>query len=155
MQATPDVKVSMVKKISTDQASPQKFRPHGRFEYEPVDEDGTLLHVRCEGPFDAELLTAIKDIQQSPVLLNPCRKEIFQFSGCCIGIEEFVESATDYVGQLKRDGRAPKAVALVMPEELQGAWMMRDTYAGIYQRFNIPVTVVTTVTEAMQWLKDY
>lgn len=144
----------MVRKITTDEAAPQKFAPHGRFEYQTLDDQGLFLHIQCQGPFDEELIKAISEVQKHPELLNPNRKEVFEFTISCLGIPEFVAAASEYVSYLTKQGQAPKAVALVMPDEIEGSLMMRDTYLNIYKQFDIEAQVFEDASQAIDWLNQ-
>lgn len=143
----------MIRKVTTDEAAPQKFAPHGRFEYQPLDEEGNLLHIHCQGPFDEALILAIRNVQTDPVLLNPNRKEVFEFSISCLGIPQFVEQAAAYLEYLVTEGKAPKAVALVMPDDIEGANLMRNVYIDIYQANKITVAAFESSEDAFKWLQ--
>lgn len=142
----------MTFKISTDEASPQKYPPHGKIEYEVLEGRGELLHIKCFGPFNKEVLTAVQEVQNTPELLNPNRKEIIEFVGTCMGGEEFIASVSGYVAKLKEESLAPKAVALVIAKGLEGGRFMKKHYQAVYLQAGIEVNVVETFDEAQAWL---
>ena len=142
----------MVDKYSTDDASPIKFRPHGRVEFEVIDESQHLIWVRCYGPFNSELMSAVEEVQNNLTLLHPKRKEIIQFLTSCLGLPEFINAARDYAIKHKEMGIAPFAVALVIGDDVEGKALMLDDYRSIWEGANITLGVFDDVESAKHWL---
>lgn len=142
----------MARNVITDEAKSPKYNPYGRVEIRLLDTGGERVHVKCQDPFDEYLVKAVRDMQDRPEFTNPNRQEIVEFKGSCLGTPQFIEDATEYVGYLKRSGKAPKAVAFVIDDNVEGARLMRGVYLKMYETHDIDVNILKTVESSMEWL---
>lgn len=139
--------------FSTDEVSPKKFRPHGRIEFELIDPVAHIIHIRCFGPFNKEVMDAVEQVQTDMTLLHPQRKELIQFVDSALAVPEFIAAVANYLQKHKHNGVCPAAVALVIAPGVEGKTLMQDSYTAVYQRAQINMALFDDADSALDWLR--
>jgi len=138
---------------NTDNADIRTFRPHGRVEFSAIS-NNTVLY-KCFGPFNSEVISALKVVHEEVLKNYPHRKEIVLFENSCVGIEELLVALTKYLQELKLQDVAPTATVFVISPEIEGKCLMANKYKKCYQVSGIPFIEVETIEEAQSWLEQF
>lgn len=140
---------------STDQIAPTKFRPHGKVVYDP---QGRMLVTTATGPFNGELVTALRELAllhfPNMALLGPWGQCVY-FQESTMGGPEVFSGLTDLLIELSQLNIAPTATAFVLPPEVEGAALMTPLWENCYRAAKLSFAVFEKGDDATAWIASY
>ncbi len=145
-----------MKKLSrdTDSTKATRFNQHGRMESRV---EGNILFNEATGPFNAEIITAIRLIQQE-LLEEISSKEkwaqIYVFYESVLCSPDTIEALHFYLTNLKGKLKKPVATAFVIGPDVEGRTMMSPHYRQVYEKANLNFRIFDAVEEAHAWVVD-
>lgn len=145
----------MTSSMSTDQFSPRAFRPHGRAEYE---EKGKVLWAKAFGPFNSQLIAAVLEMAS---VTFPAMTAKGPWAHICTFCESTLCS-TDVLAELAlalrqmvTTGVAPKAMAFVLPSDVEGSTFMAPLYEKALKDVGVPFKCFSDVEAADAWIASF
>ena len=138
--------------FSTDQIAISKFRKHGRVEYDP---HGRLLLTSATGPFNAELIAALRELA---IITFPNMALLGSWAQCVVFHESAMGGADVLAGlaELLKDlanmGVAPAATAFVLPPGVEGASIMAPLWELCYKAANMRFAAFEQSGDAAAWI---
>ncbi|MGM9484357.1 hypothetical protein ACS5PN_24390 [Roseateles sp. NT4] len=136
---------------TTDDFDPGRFRPHGRVEYE---QQGRVLWCTATGPFNAELVEALKNLATSTfpaMAANGPWASICTFRHSALCSPEVLAEFTGLIRQLAAMNLAPTANAFILKPDIDGATLMRPLYEKCFRDGGVRYEAFTTAEQAAQW----
>lgn len=141
-------------KVTTDDYSPELFRPHGRVEFSVLEDN--ILVCEAIGPFNLELISAVVFVQ-SPLIDDLLKQDqwgdIVVFKESAMASPQVISSFAEYLRSLSTSMRMPAATALVIPSELEGSTIMIQQYQKCYDDAGLHAVVFDDFNEALAWIR--
>ena len=153
MQGQAD-KLTMKKlKRDTDLTKVTRFNQHGRMESRVED---NILFNEATGPFNAEIISAIKLIQNDLLQIISTKDKwaqiyVFHYSVLCS--PDTIEALTAYLTDLRGKLKKPLATAFVMGMAVEGRAMMAPHYRHVYELAQLNFQLFSTLEEAQTWVQ--
>lgn len=143
----------MTGKTSTGELPWKRFRPHGDILFES---GGILIRkLRARGPFNAELLRALKDVQgelEAEMRLGKLQRiDIVRFIESCLAPIDVIQIFERRLLEIVANGSAPRAVAYVLTDDVEGAKVMTPHFRSAHQRAGIPFCIFSNEADAEKW----
>lgn len=140
---------------STDEQPAGRFPAHGRAAFSV---DGRLLITEAEGPFNAELVAALRQ----PVLLaaEPLRAQgrpwgqLSRFRRSALASPEALAAFTQLLTEMHAEGVAPLFTAYVLGDEVEGATLMGPLFRRCFESAGLGFAHFAHEDEARAWLQD-
>ncbi|MBN8506060.1 MAG: hypothetical protein J0L58_16465 [Burkholderiales bacterium] len=138
---------------STDEVTCGPFPAHGRATFTL---DGRILVTDAEGPFNAELVAALRQ----PVLLasEPLRGQgrpwgqLSRFRRSAMASPEALAAFTRLLTEMRAEGTAPPFTAYVMTDEVEGARLMLPLLRRCFEAAGLGFAHFAQEDEARAWL---
>lgn len=146
----------MMKKIrrDTDQTIVPYFTQHGRMESRI---EGSILINEATGPFNAEIIYAIQDIQLDLLeLLNAKEQwaQIYIFHDSALCSPDTIDAMRAYMKKMQGTIKKPVGTAYVMAKTLEGRPIMAPLYRQVYEQAQLNFQLFFTVQEAQDWVNQ-
>ena len=142
---------------NTDNVSYKKFRPHGRISFAVLENN--LVVYKALGPFNLELLNALKEIEpdvlQEMKINNGIWGETVIFENSCLAVDEFFLQFRAYIQAMVKRNILPIASAYVISENIEGAALMARKYQQCYQGTGIHFKIFKNEGDAISWVKGF
>lgn len=143
-------------KTSTENYPDDLFRAHGKISLS-VAKDQVLVY-RATGPFNKELLDAVKVVEQD--ILEELQQrdspwcELVIFEQSCMALPEVITELGLYLKQLESKAMSPAAAAFVITPDVEGLVVMREKYEQCYQHVQTKFSIFDNEDDALRWLKE-
>jgi len=138
----------------TDSTKVTRFNQHGRMVSRVED---NILFNEATGPFNAEIIAAIRLIQQE-MLEEISTKEkwaqIYVFFDSVLCSPDTIEALQVYLANLKGKLKKPVATAFVIGPGVEGRSMMGPHYRQVYEQANLNFQLFETVEQAQVWVAE-
>ncbi|WP_108649974.1 hypothetical protein [Dongshaea marina] len=146
-----------MKHYSTDDATNQDFKPHGKISFNVID-DNVILY-RPVGPFNQELAKALAEVESRFLhekYSSNCEwVEVVLFEGPCVALGEFFSEFSSYLLKMKKKELLPLASAFVFSQDAESPDFMKKRYAQSYHDAGIPFSVFNNADKALSWAKQH
>jgi len=139
--------------FSTDNFDIAQFRPHGRVDFKI---DGNLILCEAFGPFDTELLKAIKGIETGlirQVMEQGKWGQIVIMRENIFVSNEAVAWFGDYLKWLASRDMNSSSSAMVIEDDVEGVGEMVPLLVEAYKQAGLTMNVFKTLNEAKVWVK--
>lgn len=142
-----------MREYNTDSIKFNNFGPHGRVELsESVD---NIIIYRAYGPFNAELIKALNELEQ-PVLKERIKRQekwvtLIEFKEDCIVTIEAKKRLYKYLEQCRRSGIIQLATAIVVKDDVRGKELAESIYGKCYQNVDVPFKMFKDYDSAVKW----
>lgn len=141
--------------ISTDEFSPNVFRPHGRAEYE---ERGKLLWARAFGPFNSQLIAAVLEMASVTFPTMAAKgpwAHICTFGESSLCSTDVLSELALALSQMVHTGVAPNAMAFVLPADVEGSSFMAPLYEKALTGVGVPFKCFSELDAAVEWVESF
>ncbi|WP_372863358.1 hypothetical protein [Spongiibacter sp.] len=141
---------------STDDADIGKFRPHGRISF---SFEGNLVVYQAEGPFNVELLEAFAQVE--PEIIQRFQQrvgpwvEVIIFEKSSLAPDECIGVFGDYLKEMKANGLAPRASAMVIGKGVESSAYMNSCYEKCYREAGFEHRLFSNRDDALSWVKTF
>nr|WP_315478755.1 hypothetical protein [uncultured Rhodoferax sp.] len=141
--------------FSTTNYISQFFKPHGRIDSQVV---GDVFVQVGTGPFNKEIFSAMRSVHASAKELLPSDGPwygLFIFRNSALAPQEMLDDFCEYLKDQKRLNRASQATAIVLPENVEAAALMKPLYLRVWREAGIPCDVFGNEQDAQVWLESW
>lgn len=138
--------------FSTGQVAISRFRQHGCVEYDP---QGRLLFTTATGPFNAELIAALRELALATfpdMATLGTWAQYVSFHESAMASAEVLTGLAELLKHLVKLGVAPTVTAFVLPPEVEGASLMVPLWAKCYEAADMRFAAFEQSKDAVAWI---
>ena len=142
-------------KRSTADLQVSQFHAHGVVD---IWQDGSLIHYRATGPFNAELIDLLAIAQRDFLLAakpSGAWGRICTVVGSAMTSPDAIARYTALMAAPKPPHMVPAVTAFVVGPEVEGNRIMATHYRRIFQEIGRPFQIFETLEEATAWVSSY
>ncbi len=146
-----------MEEYSTDDAHLGRFGPHGRISFYFMQ--GNIVIYKAMGPFNLELLEAFAQVE--PGIIEKFQSgvgpwvEVIIFEKSCLAMAECIDVFSAYLKDMKAKGLYPRASAMVIEPDVEGAAFMTKIYQQCYREAGFEFRLFDNRGDAVRWVKTY
>ncbi|WP_448211032.1 hypothetical protein [Colwellia sp. MEBiC06753] len=139
----------------TDSVKASGYQAHGRVRYKVIDDN--IILYQATGPFNLELLMAFQQVQPNLEMHKQHNKwaEIVIFQESCLAPNDFIEQFALFLQELKSNSLNAAATAYILPDDIEGAFIMKDKFKASYENAGINFAVFEDNKTATDWVKSF
>lgn len=140
-------------KRNTDDAKVSQFNQHGSVESRI---ENNVLINEATGPFNAEIIYALKQIQYDLLEILSAKEhwaQIYTFHHSALCSPDTIDALSSYLADKKGKIKKPSATAFVMDRSVEGRTLMAAHYRHVYEVAELNFEIFTSVDEAHDWVK--
>ncbi|MDT7517064.1 hypothetical protein [Rhodoferax mekongensis] len=144
--------MSRNERFSTTNQTSHVFKPHGRIDSEVV---GNIFVQEATGPFNKEIFAAMRSVHASAKEQLPSVGNwygLFIFRNSALAPQEMLDDLYEYLKDQKHQNRASRATAIVLPEVVEAASLMKPLYLRVWRKAGITCEAFTDEQLARAWL---
>jgi hypothetical protein len=138
---------------STDEEPRGRFPAHGRAAFSV---EGRLLITEAEGPFNAELVLALRaPVTEASAPLRAQGRawgQLSHFRRSALASPDTLVAFTALLTEMREAGAAPAFTAYVLGEEVEGATLMATPFRRCFQAAGLGFAHFGHEAEARAWL---
>lgn len=139
-------------RFSTTSHSSQFFKPHGRIDSHII---GNIFVQEGTGPFNKEIFAAMQSVHARAKEQLPSKGSwfgLFIFKNSALAPQTMLDDFCEYLKNQNKVGRASQATALVLPETVEAAALMKPLYLRVWRNAGIPCEAFKDEQAAKAWL---
>jgi len=140
-------------KRNTNTAKSSTFSQHGNVESRIED---NILINEATGPFNAEVIYALKQIQQDLLDILSARQhwaQIYTFHHSALCSPDTIDALSAYLADKKGKIKKPSATAFVMDHSVEGRAIMAAHYRHVYEVAELNFDIFTSAEDAQNWVQ--
>ena len=140
-------------KRNTNTAKSSTFSQHGNVESRIED---NILINEATGPFNAEVIYALKQIQQDLLDILSARQhwaQIYTFHHSALCSPDTIDALSAYLADEKGKIKKPAATAFVMDQSVEGRAIMAAHYRHVYELAGLKFDIFNSLKEAQDWVE--
>jgi hypothetical protein len=139
---------------STDAIAQGTFPAHGRVSF---SEHGLIHHGQAEGPFNVELIQALRTLVLVEFRAMQARgrwAHLATFVGSALATPESLQSFEGMLRELAALNLMPCATAHVMAPDVEGAGIMKTRFAACFAAVGLRYAAFDREPDAISWLEQ-